>query len=124
MAKAKKQVVTVTEIKAMLVGIDMIKGGNSWCPDPAQWARIREKLDMLEEVTTPATSQPATSQPVYRSPAPNNIPQMGPQTQTAAPEPMRLRPPNPSQLSSAFSGSAPGGVQGPVLPTIGATEFI
>ncbi len=51
--KTSKEIFSVKELKALLAGIDMFNGSKDWVPDKAQWARIRQKIDQMNDSTMP-----------------------------------------------------------------------
>lgn len=51
MTETKK--ITVKEFKMWLEGVEEMQDSD-WTPTPAQWSRIRAKIDTVDEITAPA----------------------------------------------------------------------
>lgn len=63
---------TIKEFKMWLRGVEEMQP-DGWSPSQQQWARIREKIDSIEEGSTPPQQQviyrdPVVQQPVYQQP--------------------------------------------------------
>jgi len=96
MSEDKK--ITVKEFKMWLQGVEEMQP-EDWTPDARQWARIREKINSIEESVgqQPVATQPL--QPMPTNPVPRPLPAV-PAGPSMMPPPQAARP---AQLSGPFA---------------------
>lgn len=69
--------ITLKDFKSWLEGVEDMQE-EDWTPTPAQWKKIREKIDQIQETPVPSsqsfTQQPWVSQtPTYQQPSPHIV---------------------------------------------------
>lgn len=94
-----KQTITIKEFKMWLSGVEEMQD-DGWIPSPAQWAKIREKIDTIDDTpkahTVPAgpVARAAPETVTYAAPALSGAPSARHAPQ-AMPQVMPQAPNNP-----------------------------
>lgn len=101
--------ITINEFKMWLMGVEEMQD-DGWCPTPQQWAKIRNRIDMLADDVRPPVG------PVNRVPVDNRALATLPQTSALAGVTPPSRPPL-QYTPERFAGPAPDLVRTPDIDT-------
>lgn len=96
--KQEQQRITLTQFKTWIKGFEELSDSEKdWCPTPAQWKKIRDKLELIDETSSP---QGQSKMVVTTSPPHVDNNMTPPPSSTLSPPPSSLRSSAPRMVSS------------------------